>query len=186
MDGSRFTEWRRMLWSKVEGRRILEVGVGSGDSYPFYPPTGTITAIDSSRKMLKRARRKIPEQDTRVNLILMDVQKIAFPSNSFDMAVCSMVLCSVKDPPQCLAEIKRVVRSGGKMVFLEHVISDNRAAALLMNGINPLLSVLVHENINRDTVYNVKRSGLIVDKVTRLSSIFRLIEAHKEMIYMPK
>jgi ubiquinone/menaquinone biosynthesis C-methylase UbiE len=136
--------------------------------------------------MLARARQKAEQAGLKVRLELMDVQHLDFPDNTFDTVVSSWVFCEVADPVQGLKEVKRVVRSGGKVLLLEHVISDNKWLARLMNWINPLLSGLVGENINRDTAYNVKESGLIVEKVTRLAPGVRLIEARKERIYMLK
>ncbi|MDD5703606.1 MAG: class I SAM-dependent methyltransferase [Dehalococcoidales bacterium] len=186
LEGSGFNQWRHLLWSKIEGKRILEVGVGTGRNFPFYPAGGSITAVDFSDKMLARASQKAGQAGLRVQLELMDVQHLAFQANAFDTVVSSWVFCEIADPVQGLKEVKRVVRSGGKVLLLEHGISDNKWLARLMNLTNPLLSGLVGENINRDTAYNVKESGLIVEKVTRLAPGICLIEARKERIYMLK
>jgi len=58
IERSRYRQWRKLLWGKVEGKRILEVGVGTGKNFPYYPPDVAITAIDFSEKMLARARKK--------------------------------------------------------------------------------------------------------------------------------
>jgi len=58
IERSCFSHWRKLLWSKVEGKRILEVGVGTGKNFSYYPPDVAITAIDFSEKMLARARKK--------------------------------------------------------------------------------------------------------------------------------
>lgn len=186
VEGRGFAEWRRLLWSKVEGKKILEVGVGTGRSFPFYPPGATVIAIDNSVSMLKRAKDRAERNNVWVNLELMDVQHTGFPDNTFDTVVSSLVFCSVPDPVCSLKEVRRVVRSGGKLVMLEHVISDKRWLALLMNLLNPPIAALTGENFNRDTANNVSRSGLIVENVIHLSSIFRFIEARKERIYMLK
>jgi phosphatidylethanolamine/phosphatidyl-N-methylethanolamine N-methyltransferase len=184
--GTALGRWRQLQWSKVEGKRILEVGVGTGGSFPFYPAESSITAVDYSKGMLERARNKAGKMGLGVHLELMDVQDLSFKDNDFDTVVSSLVFCEVTDPRQGLKELKRVVRSGGKVVMLEHVISDKKWLSRLLNWLNTPLSGLTGENINRDTVYNVKESGLIVEKVTRLSTLFRLIEARKERIYMLK
>ena len=186
LEGSNFAEWRKLLWSKVEGKNILEVGVGTGRSFPFYPPGATILAIDNSENMLRRAKHKAEKLNLWVNLELMDVQRLAFSDNTFDSGVSSLVFCSVPDPIQGLKEVRRVVRSGGKVVLLEHVISDKPSLARFINLLNSPIAALTGENFNRDTAYNVEKSGLIVEKVTRLSSIFRLIEARKERLYFLK
>lgn len=78
----RFGKWRQLLWSKVEGKNILEVGVGTGKNFPYYPPGAEITAIDFSEKMLARARDKAKRKGLKVRLVHMDVQKLEFADNT--------------------------------------------------------------------------------------------------------
>jgi len=80
-----------------------------------------------------------------------------------------------------LMEVKRVCKPEGKVVLLEHVLSENRIAAWLMNLFNPLAFWLVGDNINRKTVRDVIDSGLTVERITELAAgIFKLIEARKK------
>ena len=110
----------------------------------------------------------------------MDVQNLGFGDNTFDSIVASLVFCSVPDPVHGLMEIKRVCKSAGKVVLIEHVISESRTLAWFMNLLNPLMVIMGGENINRRTVENVAESGLIVERVTDLAAgIFKLIEARK-------
>ncbi len=175
-----FFKWRQLLWSKVEGNRILEVGVGTGRSFPFYPSGASIIAVDLSETMLKQAQEKSRNSNLQVKLERMDVQRLIFEDASFETVVSSLVFCEVRDPVGGLIEVKRVVRNGGKVVMLEHVVSDNQKLAWFMNLFNPVLAFLTGENINRDTIHNVEKSGLIVERVTHLSSIFKLIEARRK------
>ncbi len=181
MERSSYSTWRQLLWSRVEGRKILEVGVGTGKNFPFYPNDSEITAIDFSDKMLARARNKAQKQGINVNLEQMDIQNLKFADNTFDTVVSAFVFCSVPDPIQGLTEVKRVSKPGGKIILLEHVLSANRLIASLMNLANPLVVRMMGANINRQTVENVKISGLSVEKVTDLArGIFKLIEARKD------
>ncbi len=176
---SRFSHWRRLLWSKVEGTNILEIGAGTGKNFPYYPPGAKITAIDLSERMLARASRKAGRENVKVELIRMDAEHLRFKDNSFDTVVGSFVFCSVPDPARGLEEVKRVVKTGGKVVLLEHVLSSNKILAWIMDLVNPLVSAM-GPNINRHTVENVGNSGLCVEKVTDLGAgIFKLIEARK-------
>ena len=175
----RVRDWRELMWSKVEGVHILEVGVGTGRNLSFYPEEVQVTAFDFSDKMLRRAREKAAQQKMAIHLLLMDAQNLGFRDSTFDTAVASLVFCSVPDPVRGLTEIKRVVKPGGKVLLLEHVLSASRPAAWVMNQANPLMLKLFGDNINRKTVENVAKSGLIVEKVTDLSGIFKLIEARK-------
>ena len=184
MDGgdernTRFARWRSLLWSKAEGHKILEVGVGTGASFPYYPAGATITAIDFSANMLKFAREKAAKLNKPVTLEEMDVQSLEFPDNTFDDVVASLVFCSVPDPMQGLSEISRVVKPGGKLVMLEHVISSGSVSGAIMNLLNPLVMWTAGDNINRNTIENVAASGLIIEQVSDLTGIFKLIEARK-------
>ena len=180
MEGFGYGKWRKLVWSRVEGADILEVGVGTGKNFPYYPATAEITAIDFSERMLQRAKDKAAAQQVRVDLKQMDVQNLEYADNMFDTVVASFVFCSVPDPVRGLKEIERVCKPAGKVVLLEHVLSANRILGWLMNLVNPLVVRMMGANINRRTVDNVAKSGLIVEQVTDLGAgIFKLIEARK-------
>jgi phosphatidylethanolamine/phosphatidyl-N-methylethanolamine N-methyltransferase len=178
--GAPLRRWRALSWTRVEGSRILEVGVGTGPSFAFYPRGATVTAIDLSPKMLGRARRKIGQQNVTIILEEMDVQSLRFADGAFDTVIASLVFCAVPDPVRGLNEIRRVCRPGGKVVLLEHVLSSGRLLGFMMNLLNPLVFWMIGDNFNRKTVENVAKSGLVLEKVTSLSGIFKLIEARKE------
>ncbi len=181
MERSRFSKWREMLWRRVEGEQILEIGVGTGKNFPYYPAEAEITAVDFSARMLHRARRKAERETVDVRLDQMDMQRLEFADGTFDTVVATFVFCSVPDPVLDLREIERVCKPGGKVILLEHVLSDNRFLAWWMNLVSPLVSGTMGPHINRRTVDNVDRSGLVVEQVTDLAfGIFKLIEARKK------
>ncbi len=180
IERSGYSKWRELLWSKVEGTHLLEVGVGTGKNFPYYPMGAEITAIDFSEKMLKRAKDKASQQKVKVHLQQMDAQNLEFADNTFDTVLASFVFCSVPDPTRGLTEVKRVCKRGGKVVLLEHVLSANHILGWFMNLANPLVVRTIGANINRRTVDNVTKSGLMVEQVTDLAAgIFKLIEARK-------
>ena len=182
VERSRYSEWRGLLWSKAEGTKVLEVGVGTGKNFTYYPPNVEITAIDFSEKMLDRARQKAERDKIRVHLEQMDAQDLKFEDNTFDTVVATFVFCSVPDPIKGLREVERVCKPGGKVILLEHVLSANRILSWIMNLYNPLVVRLAGANINRRTADNVDKSGLKVENITNLAAgIFLLIEARKQL-----
>ncbi|MGJ0516572.1 MAG: class I SAM-dependent methyltransferase [Methylomicrobium sp.] len=180
MEGLFFRSWRKKLWETVEGPHILEVGVGTGKNFDYYPAGARITAIDFSPKMLEQARNKKHRKQVDVELELMDVQSLHYASNSFDTVIGSFVFCSVPAPMKGLKELHRVCKPGGRVLLLEHVISSRTVLAGVMNLLNPLVVSMVGANINRNTVKNVQACGFRNVRVDeRSSDIIKLIEAVK-------
>jgi phosphatidylethanolamine/phosphatidyl-N-methylethanolamine N-methyltransferase len=156
LEGLLFRRLRKKLWAMAEGEHILEVGVGTGKNFDFYPAHSQMTAIDFSPKMLEQAKRKQQRKQITVHLDLMDVQTLCYADNSFDTVVASFVFCSVPQPRKGLKELYRVLKPGGQLLLLEHVLSSNKYMATMMNLLNPLVVRLVGANINRQTVKNVQ------------------------------
>ena len=175
----RYAPWRTALWSLVKGPRVLEVGVGTGKNMPFYLPGMKFTAIDLTPGMLERARLRARELNITPDLRIGDVQALEFPDASFDSAIATFVFCSVPDPVLGLRELKRVVKPGGQVLLLEHMRSQNEMVGLFMDALNPLVVRMMGANINRRTVENVQKSGLVLEKVENLGmgGVFKLIHA---------
>lgn len=173
-----FAPWRALLWSRVGGPRVLEVGVGTGRNMPGYPRGMAITAVDLSPRMLARARARAAAADVPVTLREADIQALPFPDASFDTVVGSFVFCSVPDPLVGLREIERVLVPGGQLLLLEHVLSAHTLLAPLMHLANPLVVRIMGANINRATIANVARAGFVTIAVQTLwLDIVTLIEA---------
>jgi phosphatidylethanolamine/phosphatidyl-N-methylethanolamine N-methyltransferase len=176
--------WREHFWNLIGDQfesedRLLEVGVGTGKNMPFWPQGAAITAIDLTPGMIQRARKRAKRLKLTIELLESDVQELQFPGNHFAMAVATFVFCSVPDPVLGLKELSRVVRPGGSIFLLDHVRSANESLGKVMDFFNPLVLRLMGPNINRDTVGNVERAGLVLENVEDLgrSGIFKLIHA---------
>jgi phosphatidylethanolamine/phosphatidyl-N-methylethanolamine N-methyltransferase len=163
-----FRRWRERLWSRVDGNRILEVGVGTGKNSSYYPRGVQLTAVDLSDKMLERAQQRVQELD-KVDLCLMDAQRLAFPDAAFDAALATFVFCSVPDPVLGLQELGRVVRPGGQILLLEHVRVNKPMIGKLMDLFDPFVVRLMGPHINRRTAENVKKAGLEIKRVEELA-----------------
>ncbi len=169
-----FSRWRRKFWREIEkeaesGVRILEAGVGTGKNMPYYPSGAEITAIDFSPRMIDRAekrKRKLESaRDIDIELIdlrVMDIENLEFEGGSFDYIVTTCVFCSVPDPIRGLEELKRVLKPGGRIFMLEHMLSRKIFLKNLMDIFNFIPRYLWGANINRRTGENIRKAGLNV------------------------
>jgi ubiquinone/menaquinone biosynthesis C-methylase UbiE len=170
--------WRRELWASVTGHVVLEIGAGTGKSIPFYPRRAKVIATDISDRMLDRARRRADRLGARVKLERADVQQLPYPSESFDTVVGTFVFCSVPDPLLGLREVVRVLRPGGQLLLLEHVLSGRPVLRQLMRWFDPVPFRLWGAHINRDTLSTVQAAGFEEVRSTNLSlDVVRRIEA---------
>ncbi len=108
--------------NRFVGSRVLEVGVGTGLALPHYAPGKRVTGIDLSTDMLARARERVAAQRlSGVEALLeMDAEAMAFQDATFDIAVAMFVASVVPHPRHLLAEMRRVVRPGGHLLFVNH------------------------------------------------------------------
>ncbi len=170
-------ETHKRAFSLVSGN-ILEVGVGTGANFPYYPAGSTVTAIDFSPGMLARAREKVSKAPVPVTLLEMDVEHMAFSDATFDCVIATCVFCSVPNPVAGLKEIRRVCKPNGRIVLLEHMRSENPVLGWLMDRFNFISLYLVGANINRRTMDNIKTAGMQIETVENLfSDILKLIVA---------
>jgi phosphatidylethanolamine/phosphatidyl-N-methylethanolamine N-methyltransferase len=114
------------LANKMPGSRVLEVGVGTGLALPHYLPSKRITGIDLSAEMLAQAEKRVAEQSIAHVEALheMDAEATDFEDGSFDIAVAMFVASVVPHPRALLAEMRRVVRPGGNILFINHFAAE--------------------------------------------------------------
>jgi len=180
LEGLFFRRLRQKLWQQANGTHILEVGVGTGKNFEFYPSDARVTAIDFSPRMLDQAKKKRDRKQIDVDLVQMDVESICYADNSFDTVIASFVFCSVPQPRKGLKELYRVLKPGGQLLLLEHVLSSNKTKAAVMNALNPLVVRVLGANINRQTIKNVQAcpfQKILIDPAS--SDMIKLIRAIK-------
>ncbi len=109
------------------GQRILEVGVGTGLSLPYFRPDAEVTGIDVSVEMLAKAKQRVRRKDLKQvkALLEMDAEDMSFADNSFDAVLALYVASVVPDPARFAAEMRRVCRPGGTIVIVNHFTSEN-------------------------------------------------------------
>lgn len=170
--------WRPDQWSRVEGPRILELGVGTGKNIPFYPAGADVTAIDISQKMIARAARRAAKLGVSVRLELADAQRLPYANGTFDSVVATFLFCSVPDPRAGLAEARRVLKRGGRIHLLEHVLSRRPLLRRLMRWLDPIPFHLWGAHIDRDTVDSVRAAGfVIIQERDLMMDVVKQIEA---------
>ena len=120
-----FNKYRKDLISLASGK-VLEVGGGTGANLPYYSRNSSVVGIDFSKNMLEKSKKVIKSNNmTNIQLLEMDIQTMCFEDNTFDCAVSTCVFCTVPDPIAGLKEVYRVLKPGGKVLFLEHMRSEN-------------------------------------------------------------
>jgi len=171
-----YGKWRRQLFSNLNSKNFLEVGVGTGKNFKYYPKEQLAIGVDLSEGMLRKAKSN-RNRKTKV-LIQSDAQRLPFNDSSFDQVVATFVFCSVPDPTVGFKEIKRILKPGGKLYLLEHVLPENKLLAKLFNFFNYITVKQGGVFINRRTVDNVVSAGFEIEKeLNLLSTIFKLIIA---------
>ncbi|MEC7768895.1 MAG: methyltransferase domain-containing protein [Acidobacteriota bacterium] len=118
---------------------VLEVGVGTGINAVLYPDDCNVTGIDLSASMLEGARRRMQRHGVRnVRLMQMDAAKLRFPDESFDLVYAPYVISVVPDPVRVVKEMERVCRTGGRIIVLNHFLSEYRPLARIERALSPM------------------------------------------------
>jgi ubiquinone/menaquinone biosynthesis C-methylase UbiE len=117
-----FAGGRQWLGDRAQGA-VLEVAIGTGRNLPFYPAGVTITGLELSPAMLAYARKRAAELGLDVDLREGDAHDLPFGDNSFDTVVCALSLCTIPDPTAAIAQMRRVLRPGGRLLLLDHIAS---------------------------------------------------------------
>ncbi|MCE9579856.1 MAG: class I SAM-dependent methyltransferase [Deltaproteobacteria bacterium] len=117
----------RQRWIPRAHGEVLEVGVGSGLNLAFYDPAkvDAVTGLDPSAALLTRAAARVATAPVPVSLLEGVAEQLPFPARAFDSAVITYSLCSVDDPQRALAELRRVLRPGGELIFVEHGLAPD-------------------------------------------------------------
>jgi len=166
LDRKGFAERRARLVSALEGD-VVELGAGTGLNLPHYARAARVVAVEPDPAYARRLRERALKARVPVEVVAAHAEALPFPHASFDHAVASLVLCSVKEPDVALAEIRRVLRPGGSLVFLEHVRGEGRVARW-QNRLTPVQRRLADGcHLNRDTAAAIERAGFRLDGLER-------------------
>jgi phosphatidylethanolamine/phosphatidyl-N-methylethanolamine N-methyltransferase len=118
---------------------VLEVGVGTGINLALYPSKSAVIGVDFSSSMLDKARERVTKKGmTNVRLFEMDAAELKFADDSFDIVYAPYLISVVPDPVRVAAEMRRVCRPGGRIIFLNHFRSPNLVLSWIERLISPL------------------------------------------------
>ena len=152
---------RTRVLARARGR-ILEVGFGTGMNLAHYPPGVTrIEALDPDLDLDRYSRPRIEAARIDVDFHHLDASLLPFGESSFDTVVCTLTLCSIPDVMRALAEIRRVLKTGGEFLFLEHGLAPEPSVARWQRRLTPIQRRLGGGcHLDRDTVRLLTVSGL--------------------------
>ncbi|MNJ43492.1 putative methyltransferase YcgJ [compost metagenome] len=148
--------------------KVLEVSVGAGNNFPFYPKGVHVTAVDFSPKMIEKAEEAAAECGIDCELFVSDVESLEFPENTFDTIVSTLSLCAYQRPDEVLSKMKAWVKTGGKILLFEHGISTNRTYSWFQNRLDGLSVKLLGCHQNRDILQMVNDAGIVIEHMERM------------------
>lgn len=138
MDKPIWAKYRQGQLASVDGE-ILEIGVGTGLNLPHYPQhVKRITTADPNPGMNKKLQRRVEQTGIAVNKLIISSEHLPFDEGSFDCVVSTITLCSIPNVEQAMAELFRVLKPGGRILFLEHGLSPDEKVKKWQRRLNCL------------------------------------------------
>ncbi|EMY35091.1 methylase [Arthrobacter crystallopoietes BAB-32] len=149
---------RAALLAGLSGE-VIDVGAGTGANLPHFPPSCMVTAVEPDPHMRRRLEAKVGTAVAPVKIADGSAEALPAEDGTVDAVVFTLVLCTVPDQAAALAEARRVLKPGGRLLFLEHVRGTGRHAKM-QDLLRPLWSFAAQGcQINRDTVAALKAAG---------------------------
>jgi ubiquinone/menaquinone biosynthesis C-methylase UbiE len=157
---------RQTLIGQASGR-VLEIGGGTGANLPFYGESvESLTVTEPEKPMMSRLERRLREGAASATAVIAPAEELPFEDGSFDFAVSTLVLCTVADQPRALGELHRVLRPGGRLLFIEHVRAEEQRLAKWQDRFNPIQLRVGHGcNCNRATVAAMGDAGFSITQL---------------------
>lgn len=158
----------RRRWIPRAHGRVLELGVGSGLNLAFYDAArvANVTGIDPSAALLARAGARAAEAPVPVELVAAPAEQLPFDAGSFDSAIVTYSLCSMADPARALAELRRVLRAGGELMFVEHGLAPDARTARWQRWLTPIWRRFTGGcHLDRDIAALLRDAGYQLDEL---------------------
>jgi ubiquinone/menaquinone biosynthesis C-methylase UbiE len=157
---------RKAVISGVSGR-VIEIGGGTGANLAYYGPGVELTITEPEPPMLKRLQRRVRNEAPKTTVLRAPAEDLPFEDGTFDTAVSTLVLCGVDDQPRALRELRRVLKPGGKLIFIEHVRSEDPSLARWQDRLNGLNRFVVGCECNRPTLSTIEAAGFEVNQLEK-------------------
>ena len=149
---------------------VLDLGAGTGANLPYVRAAAELIAVEPDPYMLERGRRRAATMDRAVTFLPDSAESLSLATASVDTVLATLVLCTVGDPPRALAEIRRVLRPGGRLLFLEHVRLEHSLWGCVQDAVTPLWKALFAGcHPNRNTVAALRQAGFDVEELEHYS-----------------
>ena len=146
---------------------VVEIGFGSGFNVPHYPAAvERVSAVEPSATAFRMAGKRIGASAVPIEQVGLDGQSLPLGDASCDGALCTFTLCTVPDPVAVLAEVRRVLKSGGRFHFLEHGLAPDPKVVAFQHRVEPLQRRLADGcHLTRDPIALVRSAGFDVEDV---------------------
>jgi ubiquinone/menaquinone biosynthesis C-methylase UbiE len=161
-----FADGREWVCSQATGD-VLEIAVGTGRNFPFYPADVRLTGVEFSPMMLEIAQKRARDLGRQIDLRLGDAEALEFPDESFDTVACTVSLCSIPDDRRAVAEARRVLRPGGAFLLLEHVRSPVWIVRASQRLLEPITQRLEGDHMLREPLEHLESEGFAIDHLER-------------------
>ena len=168
--GSSFSKQREKLIPLAEGK-VLEIGVGTGLNLPFYQggKISKLTAIEPFIDTWKKCQVDLKSLTFEFEFIIASAEELPFENNAFDTIVVTYALCTIPNVRKALLEMKRVLKSNGRLLFCEHGIAPQKRVRFIQNSINPVWKQFSGGcNLNRNIPQLIKNSGFQMLKLDEM------------------
>lgn len=166
------------LFSSLTGQ-VLEIGAGTGANFNYLDKSIQWTGADPNPHARDYALRNGEAHGVRSEWVTTPAEQLPFPDQRFDAVICTLTLCSVREPESVLREIRRVIRPGGRFVFLEHVIApDDAALCRKQRRWRPVFRFCCGCTPDRDTLSLIGASGFAALEVKELDLPIPIVTPH--------
>ncbi len=163
-----FAKWRREMLSSLTGE-VLDIGSGTGTNLKYYPESvNCVTVLDPNHENISYLKRKAEGWGYGDNGRCLRTkegygEKLPFEDEKFDSVVSTLILCTVDDPVSVIMEGVRVLKKGGRFVFIEHQLPINKPQAFMFDKISPIWHAPSGCNLNRNTEQNIRSMDDLVE-----------------------